>query len=661
MRAFFPVVLLGLLCLPGGGFADQDPPPATHTDAQTAPPEPQQPVTQLSPVVVTATRTETPVAETAVSITVIPAEEIEQQQSETVTEVLRSIPGLDLAQYGSRGTTTTVLTRGGESDHTLVLIDGVEVNSVTLGAFDFSNLTTENIDRIEVLRGGGGTLYGSQAVGGVINIITKKGEGTPTLSVSAEGGNGATHREVLSFSGGHGIVGFSGAVASIDTDGFRRFNDGYRNFSTNLRLDVTPIPTGAFRGFFRYTDAKTGLFNNKNYLGVPDLNARQLSNFLLLKGEWEHTLGDTFNYRVAGSYVRDNQRFFDEPDRFDEFGSGILRIPTEIFTGEMQANYSWRDLSVLTFGFEFEEKSAIVESNFGGSRTRYDPSRNNFAYYFQEQLRLLNERLFLVGGVRVDDNEDFGSHVTPAGSIAYLILQTGTKLKGGFSGGFRAPNFNELFYPPLPPQIVGYGNPNLKPEISSEWNAGFEQAIWEQRFSLEAVYFNRRVKGLIEGELVDLPTFSFQAQNKGRVDVQGLEVIPTLRVLPGLTLNGNFTFLDFHTKDGTLLRRPTKHGSVSVNYERQGLSWTDDLLNLHLNVNVVGERDDIDPVRGLRTNPMFARANFAASYSFAPSFFSGTRLTVYSKVENLFDRNYQEVLGFRSPPLNYLVGAKVTF
>jgi vitamin B12 transporter len=595
------------------------------------------------------------VAETTASVTVISAEEIQQQQADTVTEVLRAVPGLDFAQNGSRGTTTSVFTRGAESDQTLVLIDGVEVNSVTLGAFDFSNLTTENIERIEVLRGGGGTLYGSQAIGGVINIITKKGEGTPTASVSAEGGNGSTHREVLTFSGGEGIVGFSGAVSSIDTDGFRRFNDGYRNFSTNLRVDVTPFPTGSLRGFFRYTDAKTGLFNNKNYLAVPDLNARQLSNFLLLKGEWEHTIGEVFNYRVAGSYVRDNQRFFDEPDQFDEFGSGISRIPMETVTGEMQANYYWRDLSVLTFGFEFEERSALVESNFGGFRTRYDKSRNNFAYYFQEQLHLLNDRLFMIGGFRIDDNEDFGMHVTPAGSIAYVLPGLGTKLKGGIANGFRAPNFNELFYP-------GFGNPDLEAELSSEWNIGFEQSVWDQFFSLEAAYFDRRVKGLIEGVVIDAENFIFQAQNKGRVDIRGVEVIPVLRPLPDLILSGSFMFLDFETGDGKLLRRPSERGTLHANYQRRNLLWSDDLLNLHLGLRVVGDRDDIDPLSGAaRTNSMFATTNVAVSYSFPSTLSTLSQMTLYGKIENLFDRNYQEVLGFRSPLLNYLVGVRMTF
>jgi len=220
--------------------------------------------------------------------------------------------------------------------------------------------------------------------------------------------------------------------------------------------------------------------------------------------------------------------------------------------------------------------------------------------------------------------------------------------------GFRAPNFNELFFP-------NFGNPNLGAELSSEWDVGFEQNLWGQRFSLETVYFSRRVKGLIEGVLVDPANFIFQAQNLGRVDVQGVEVIPVLRLLPGLTLSGSFTFLDFATKDDRLLRRPSEQGTVRVTYQRPVLRGADDLLTFNLNLDVVGDRDDVDPLRGFRTNPMYARTDIAVSYSFPLNFLSFSRLTVYSKIGNLFDRSYQEVLGFKSPPLNYQAGLKVTF
>lgn len=625
--------------------------PQENTSSETPP---QKPASRLNPVVVTATRTETPLQETAVSVTVIDEQEIQQRQAETVAELLRTVPGVDIVQNGSRGTTTSVFLRGSESDQTLVLIDGVEINSVTLGAADFSTMTTENIDRIEVLRGGGGTLYGSQAIGGVINILSKKGEGTPTFSLSSEGGNGAAHREVLSVSGSHGIVGFSGAVANVDTDGFRAFNDGHRNFTTNGRLDVNLLPQGTLRGFFRYGDAKTGLFNNKNYLGVPDANARQLENSVLAKGEWEHSVSAAFNYRLAAAYVKSNQRFFDDPDAFDPFGSGISRLPTELKIGEAQANYSWQDLSITTVGFEFKDRLAHARSNFSGFRTEFRKSQGNFAYYLQERLRLCDERLFVTGGFRVDDNDDFGTHVTPAWSLAYLIPQTGTKLKGGYAEGFRAPNFNELFFP-------DFGNPDLGPEESSEWNAGFEQQFGDPRFSIEATYFSRRVKGLIEGVLIDPNNFIFQAQNLGRVEVQGLEVIPLVQLSPHLTLNGHFTFLDFDAKERRLLRRPTKHGAVQVNYQTPLVRGWDDLLNVHGSVRVIGSRDDIDPQLGPRTNPMFARTDVAMSYSLAIRGTVASTVTFYGKIENLFDRDYQEVSGFRSPPLTYVAGMRFTF
>jgi vitamin B12 transporter len=656
MRGVSLIVIVAVLSFPTASLRSQEM-QNSNEQPPSSPPEPQQQsqVSQLQPVVVTATRTEAPLQETAASITVVSEDDIQRQQASSVADALRTVPGLDFTQNGSRGTTTNILIRGAESDQTLVLIDGVEVNSVTLGAFDFSNLTTENIDRIEVLRGGGGTLYGSQAIGGVINVLTKKGEGAPTVSLSSEGGNGATYRETLSFSGSQGLIGFSGALANIDTDGFRSFNDGHRNFTANARIDADLLPQGSLRGFFRYGDAKIGLFNNKNYLSLPDPNARQLESAVLVKGEWEQTIGASFDYRIAGAYVKNNQRFFDEPDQFDPFGSGISRIPVELKMGEIQANYSWRDLSITTAGFDFKDRSADVRSNFGGFRSNFNKGRNNFAYYLQERLRLLNERLFVTAGFRVDDNEDFGTHVTPSGSIAYLIPQTGTKLKGGFAEGFRAPNFNELFFP-------DFGNPDLGPETSSEWDIGFEQSAWNSRVSLETVYFSRRVKGLIEGVLVDPDNFIFLAQNKGRVDVQGVEIIPVLQLAPYWSASGYFTFLDFDTVDGRLLRRPRTHGAVQLNYQTPLLHGGDDLLNVYLSVKVIGDRDDIDPRQGRPgTNPMFARTDVAISYTLPSWRGPFPRMTIYGKIENLFDRNYQEVLGFRSPPLYYLVGLRVTY
>ena len=175
------------------------------TRAQAAEPKKEE---TLDPVVVTATRTETPLKDVTTSITVITEDDIRKKQAETVLDILRSVPGLDVAQVGSRGTEAQVFIRGSEADQVLVLVDGVEVNSTTQGFFDFAHLTTESVDRIEVLRGSGGTLYGSQAIGGVIQIFTKAGKGKPVLTTSVEGGNGYTNRQALTLGGKVKKLGF---------------------------------------------------------------------------------------------------------------------------------------------------------------------------------------------------------------------------------------------------------------------------------------------------------------------------------------------------------------------------------------------------------------------------------------------------------------------
>jgi vitamin B12 transporter len=237
--------------------------------------EPQEPT--LPPVFVTSTRTETPLEQVTTSATVITAKDIQDQQAVTVLEALRHVPGLDVVQLGSRGASTSVFVRGAESDHVLVMIDGVEVNSTTLGAFNFAHLTTDNVERIEILRGAGGTLYGSQAIGGVINIITKKGQGPLEAGLSLEGGNGSTHRQALSLRGEAGKLGYSFNAARMETQGFRSVNDDYRNLAASARLDYQVTDDATLKGIFHFVKTDLGLFNNNNFASQPDPNAREAS------------------------------------------------------------------------------------------------------------------------------------------------------------------------------------------------------------------------------------------------------------------------------------------------------------------------------------------------------------------------------------------------
>ncbi|HEX9265281.1 MAG TPA: TonB-dependent receptor plug domain-containing protein, partial [Candidatus Binatia bacterium] len=244
----------------------------------------------LPPVFVTSTRTETPLSQVTTSATVITDKDIQNQQAETVLQVLRTVPGLDVVQSGSRGNTTSVFIRGSESDHVLVLIDGVEVNSTTLGAFDFAHLTTENVERIEILRGAGGTLYGSQAIGGVINIITKKGQGPLEAGLSLEGGNGSTHRQGLTFRGDAGKLAYSFSAARLESQGFHSVNDNYRNIASSARLDYQVTEDAILRGIFHFVKTDLGLFNNNNFASQPDPNAREATTQYLGKLEWEQKI-----------------------------------------------------------------------------------------------------------------------------------------------------------------------------------------------------------------------------------------------------------------------------------------------------------------------------------------------------------------------------------
>jgi vitamin B12 transporter len=608
----------------------------------------------LPPVFVTSTRTETPLEQVTTSASVITAEDIQAREAETVLEVLRSVPGLDVVQSGSRGNATSVFIRGSDSDHVLVLLDGVEVNSTTLGAFNFAHLTTENIERIEILRGAGGTLYGSQAIGGVINIITKKGQGPATAGVSLEGGNGSTHRQVLTLRGAAGKLGYSLSAARLESDGFRSVNDDYRNLSTSARLDFQATEDANLRGIFRFLKTDLGFFNNNNFASAPDPNAREASTQYIGKLEWDQKILQNWDYRISGSFFKEHIKDSDDVDSCTFFGFPCDsrtrdRFRPQISTGEFQTNYRLEDWSTTTFGIEYKRRAAETSGGI-------DKAIRNLGYYLEEQLQFIDRRLIMIPGIRLDDNQSFGSAVTPSFSAAYLFREIGTKLKAGYAKGFKAPTLNELFFPPgfgCP----AFGNPNLDPEKSWEVNAGFEQDLLQERVKLGGTYFHREVQDLIEGRPIPGDPFGcFRAENVGRARFDGVEWNLKIKILSFLSLDSQYTYLDWDTADGRLPRRPRHRGSVSLNYLQHG-------LNVNIAANIVGSRDDFRAASpfGNITMPGYVRTDLASSYML-PWAAQGIRdVSLFGKIENLFNRRYQEANGFRARPLNFLLGVRASF
>lgn len=648
----------------------------------------------LGTVVITATRTEAPIESVTQSISVITEQGMEDRQVRTIAEALREGPGVDVVQPGSPGTAASVFIRGANADQSLILFDGVEVNSPTLGGFNFGNIMTDDVGRIEVLRGAGGALYGSEAIGGVVNVISKKGEGAPHFSLASAGGNVGAFSQLVTAAGESGVLAYSASLGYLTSGGFRRINDDFSNLTSALRLDLTPIEHGTLRAFWRSADSSLGLANNDIGAGLGsflDPEAREHDEFYLAKIEWEHEILKNLSYRVSGAYTRTLNLVTDQANAQERsspsfFGDAYFlarsRVPSDMTAAETQVNYAEGAFGVSTLGFDFKEHSGHVQqTNLDGSGSRFSHSRYNFAGYVQQQVSLLEDRLVAVAGFRVDGNQDFGREVSSSWSVGYLQDWSGdgrwsTHVKGGYAEGFKAPTFNELLYP-------DFGNPNLQPEISSEYDGGVAQHLGRRWLSVEATYFARRTKNLIQFAPVDPvrcpnpaagPATFFNPCNVGRADVSGVEATLNAGPFFGASLRATYTYLDWEMsrKAGfpplspalkTLERRPHNRMAATVNYQRDHVLRHGDQLNANLSVIFVGERHDLDPFtfQDVNDQPSYSRTDIALRYDMPCPRHDGYRLGWFARVQNLLDRKYDEVRGFRSPPVNVLAGVRLMF
>ena len=592
---------------------------------------------EIEEIIVTATRTETPVSQLADSVTIISREQIEQQKATTVFETLRSVPGLSIRKSGSIGRQTEVTIRGSSTSQVLVMIDGVQVNSPTQGFFDFANLTTDNIERIEVVRGPQSTLYGSDAMGGLVNIITRKGKGKPKFSIHSEFGTPErTYNESISSSGSLDKFHYSVDVARIDSDG-RGADDDYdkTNISSRLGYEIN-----------ERADIETAMRFNDSMVGIDDGAFRQDPNRFSQNEDFDmnaiynQSLTDWWGHKLKFSFADADLISTDRPSPGTaETTTSRFRLDTQIYTGDWQHTIKYRDIDTVVFGFEFENQSA-------DNRT-FDRVLINRGWYFQNQLKLW-DRFFFNSGVRIDDNNTFGKDVNPKLSIAYHLKETDTKFKVNYGKGFRGPTLNQLFFP-------NFGDPTLKPEESESYDVGFEQYLLEDKISFGVTYFNNRFSNLIQA--VDTGGFVFRAQNIGFVKTEGIEAEAVIKPFEGLTIRGTFT--KTNTRDGAkkeLIRQPRKQGSVNINY---GFL---DKFNLNVDDTIVGNSRDGTNGGGItppgrptvRTNTGIHKLDAALTYDYSE------HLQVYTRAENLLDIQYDEILGFRSAGAIFFFGIKLS-
>jgi vitamin B12 transporter len=613
--------------------------------------------------VVTATRMEQALDSVGTTISVVGAHQIQEQQIHASGDVLRQVPGVEINQSGSAGNQTDVSIRGSSAAQTLILMDGVEVNSGATGGFDIADVTSDDLARVEVLRGAGGALYGSSAIGGVVNLITREGSGPFKLSYDGEGGNRATQRQALVFDGADGRLAYSGALSYFSTTAFRPRNASFDNLSGVLRTDYHLSPDTTFTGFARYIRSNVSLVNFSNFITPVDPNAHQRNEFMLFNGVVTHRFSDRLEGRVSTFFLRNDLRLNDTP-----FPANLTfqrdRVPDETRGTNIELHYKWGEGFRSLVGFDFKDRLVRSADLFdtvappSQSFTAFHARRQEYAGYLEQEGRLLDGLMLVTGGVRVDGNSQFGVEVSPSWTVAIPLERWGVTLRGSYSEGFRAPSFNELYFP-------DFGNPQLNPEISSEYDGGFTKTFGE-RASFTATYFSRRVHNLVVAEPCTAFPGCVEAANAGRVDAQGVELVPALELARDLAFSGNLTVIDeTHVSSSPEIRplRVPKYSAFALlTYAHKQLWSTNDAVSANLAYYFVGDRDDLNQLTAMIQNhAAYNRFDLTMTYDAGLPWRLVRDEQFYVRVQNMLDRHYAEVLGFPSPPVNFVGGVKVDF
>ncbi len=605
-------------------------------------------------IVVTATRLATPMREVASSVTVITAADIERKGAKTVAEALRDVPGLDVTQTGPTGSVTAVSLRGAKTDQTKVLIDGVCVNDAIApgGGYNFGNLLTEDVERIEVVRGPQSVLYGSDAIGGVINIILKRGKGKPNGYVKTWGGSYHTYAETVAAGGSQGWLDYYASMTRLDSRGFsaaafrdgNHERDGFGGTSYMTKLGLTPSDKFETTVLLKGHSNRVGE-DNGGGPGQDDGDRYGKDSEMLLKVEPKLTLLDgRWEQRFAFSYVRNHRSDNDPADKNpgDTLRSDFYGERTKF---EWQHDLHLHETNTLSVGMDTEEQAGSSSYYSDAYGPYYDSfprtEMRTWGWFAQDKINIA-DTFFTTAGIRLDEHDQFGQAVTWRIAPALWINQTQTKLKGAIGTGFKAPTVYQLFVP-------FYGNRALCPEESLGWEAGFEQYFCNKALVWEVVYF--------ENTFTDMIDFSASRYNNvGRARTQGVETAAKWRLCKAVELSANYTYL--HSRDeqthDDLIRRPRHKFSVGVEYKAT------EKLRLNAEVGFVGGRDDLVFDNATYATRRVRLAKYAI-WRFGAEYDICKNVTLFGNVDNAFNEQYEDVSGYGTSGLAAYTGAKVKF
>lgn len=609
---------------------------------------------ELDTMVVTATRTPTDINQLGSSITVISAAEIERRQFQTLTDALQDVPGLNIVQLGVKGTQTSVFMRGTNSDHVLVLVDGIEMNdpSSPNGSFDFGLFLLDGIESIEIVRGLQSVLYGADAIGGVIQIRTRNGEGKLLARGKFEGGKNSTHHETFALSGSAGDVNYATTVGFLKTDGEsiateKRLapgstsdDDGYDNKMFSTKLGWQPSSQFEATVTARYIETKTDIDGGFDFSGntMDDPDATNDSDQLYLGAEFKGNFADS-RWQPTLLLTRTDIDRKNRNDRQDPFGT----LEHTNFNGDknkfgLQNDLYFFDNHLITVGAEYEDEDMDSDgfTDFGGFIITQDThaDRQTSSGYIQDQITI-TDQLFATVGVRYDDPDDYDSEVTYRATTSYQLTKA-TRLTGAYGTGFKAPSLFQLYgHTPNNFGSEFRGNPNLKAETSHGWEVGINQLLWNDRIKGNLTYYRSDIDDLIT--TIFLPGFNSTTINRDEVDIHGVESTLSIAALSNLDINLNYTFT--HTEDENddeLLRRPKNKASVNIDFR------VTDKMTFSSSLLYTGSRYDVNGLGTRIKRGGYSVMNVAANYQLTP------KARIFGRIDNLGDKEYEPAYGFQA-------------
>jgi vitamin B12 transporter len=619
---------------------------------------------QLGTVVVSASKVPRPANSLTQPITVLSGDDLRARGVTRVSDALREVPGASLVQSGSYGALTSLFLRGGESRYTKVLIDGVTVNAPG-GSFDFSHLTTDNIDRIEIVRGPASVLHGADAVSGVVQIFTRKGSGEARASIGVRGGTYKSLDIGGDAAGSTPLGGFSIGAAHHSTDGILPFNNQYRNGTLSAALTLAQSAAGDARISARYTAAE--FHYPTDFTGQPvDSNSYRVQHRLTVGLDAGRNLNSNIQVRVltASNEVNDltediaipfggsaphNSAFRSRGYRRSAEGRIAIFLPAD---------------ATITLGaaYEREHENSSNSSGAVGAPTvqtdSFDASRHNVGYY-SELLGSLTQRFSYTLSGRVDDNSDYQRFTTYRVGVNAGLL-TAIRVRASLSTAFNAPAFNQLR-----PTLYTTGSPNLRPERSRSAEIGVVTSFRPELIQLSASYFTQRFSDMIEYLSGGPPAFMGSYGNLTAATSNGYEA--ELQVSPARNWRGTVSYtvvsprvtkVDAAYQGGNkvgdaLIRRASHSGSFVVSYNRPSS------VSFGTSLSMVGKRADIDFAQFPSprvTLPSYAKLD--VSTEFPLTRVRGGGLTLSARMENALDKRYEDVLHYAAPGRTILIGAR---